>query len=166
MPSCSPAVSWVNTAFQHRRLEYDVGIGYGDDLERARAAILDALRDVNGVLSNPPPDVLVVELASSAVNLRVRWWIEPPRKSDALDARDRVLSAVKQRLTACGIDLPFPTQQVLFHDQTEETDGDRARQREGWPAGEADVPVPQGMARMLSRVLGPTEPRKETERAD
>ena len=34
-----------------------------------------------------------------------------------------------------GIDLPFPTRVVLFHDQTEETDGDRARQREGWPAG-------------------------------
>lgn len=30
----------VNTAFQHRRLEYDVGIGYGDDVDRARGAIL------------------------------------------------------------------------------------------------------------------------------
>jgi hypothetical protein len=34
-----------------------------------------------------------------------------------------------------NIDMPFPTQQILFHDQTEETDGDRSRQREGWPAG-------------------------------
>jgi small conductance mechanosensitive channel len=43
-------------------------------------------------------------------------------------------------LTAAGIDLPFPTTQVLFHDQTEETDGDRARQREGWPADQGDAP--------------------------
>ena len=35
-----------------------------------------------------------------------------------------------------GIDLPFPTQQILFHDQTEESDGDRRTQREGWPAGD------------------------------
>jgi hypothetical protein len=39
----------VNTAFEVRRLEYDVGIGYGDDVERARALILEALRSVEGV---------------------------------------------------------------------------------------------------------------------
>jgi hypothetical protein len=33
-----------------------------------------------------------------------------------------------------------PTQQILFHDQTEETDGDRARQREGWPKGKREAP--------------------------
>ena len=36
---------------------------------------------------------------------------------------------------ANGIGLPYPTRQILFHDQTEETDGDPARQREGWPKG-------------------------------
>lgn len=36
------------------------------------------------------------------------------------------------------------TQQILFHDQTEATDGDRSRQREGWPAG-ASKPVPKTM---------------------
>jgi hypothetical protein len=45
-------------------------------------------------------------------------------------------------LIECGIDLPYPTQQILFHDQTEETDGDRSRQREGWPAG-TRKPVPK-----------------------
>ena len=41
-----------------------------------------------------------------------------------------------------GIDLPFPTQMILFHDQTEEVDGDRRHQREGWPAG-AHAPAPR-----------------------
>jgi small-conductance mechanosensitive channel len=67
--------------------------------------------------------VLVMELAESTVNIRVRWWINPPRRADALDSRDKVLTAIKKKLTANGIDLPFPTQQILFHDQTEETDG-------------------------------------------
>ncbi|GEO15213.1 hypothetical protein MAE02_29090 [Microvirga aerophila] len=40
---------------------------------------------------------------------------------------------MKQALTAAGIDLPYPTNVVLLHDQTEEADGDRRRQREGWP---------------------------------
>jgi len=137
----------VNTAYEVRRLEYDVGIGYGDDLEEARSLMLEAVRETEGVLADPAPDVLVMELAESTVNLRVRWWINPPLKRDALETRDRVLTAIKQRLTEHGIDLPFPTRQILFHDQTEETDGDRTRQREGWPAGPGPVPKPRRLSR-------------------
>ncbi len=142
----------VNTAFENRRLEYDVGIGYGDDIDLAKRLILEALRSVDGVLSEPAPDVLVMELAESTVNIRVRWWISPPRRADALDARDRVLTAIKKILTANGIDLPFPTQQILFHDQTEETDGIRSRQREGWPAGNREVPKPRSIGGSLRKL--------------
>ncbi|HEY9904351.1 MAG TPA: mechanosensitive ion channel family protein [Candidatus Sericytochromatia bacterium] len=142
----------VNTAFENRRLEYDVGIGYGDDIDRAKELILEALDSVDGVLREPSPDVLVMELADSTVNIRARWWINPPRRADALDSRDRVLSAIKNKLTANGIDLPFPTQQILFHDQTEETDGDRSRQREGWPAGNKQVPKPRSIGGSLRKL--------------
>ena len=64
-----------------------------------------------------------------------------------------MLTRVKRDLPAAGIDLPYPTRQILFHDQTESTDGDRRRQREGWPAGDgADVPEPRGIARVLRQV--------------
>ena len=124
----------VNTAFQARRSEYDVGIGYGDAVEEARRVMLETLQKTEGVLKDPAPDVLVVELAGSSVNLRARWWT-PSRRADVLKVQDRVLTALKNALTKEGIDLPFPTQQILFHDQTESADGDRTRQREGWPAG-------------------------------
>lgn len=142
----------VNTAFERRRLQYDVGIGYGDDIGRAKELILRAIRSVDGVLAEPPPDALVVELAPSDVTIRARWWITPPRRADALDLQDRVLAAIKTTLIAHGIDLPFPTQQILFHDQTEETDGDRGRQREGWPAGSGDPPRSLKIAGVLSQV--------------
>lgn len=144
----------VNTAFEHRRLEYDVGIGYGDDIERARTLILEAVRGTEGVLAEPAPDVLLMDFAPSSVSLRVRWWIAPPQRADALDARDKVLTAVKNQLTSHGIDLPFPTQQILFHDQTEDSDGDRARQREGWPAGNTDVPPSGEMADAIRHIAG------------
>jgi small-conductance mechanosensitive channel len=130
----------VNTAFEKRRIEYDLGIGYGDDIARAKALILETLAELEAALEEPRPDVLTYELAASSVVLRVRWWIRPPERQDALDARDRVIAAVKTKLLENGIDLPFPTQQVLWHDQTERTDGDRRRQREGWPAGPGEVP--------------------------
>jgi len=131
----------VNTAFPERRWQYDIGIGYGDDVERARAVILRVLREAEDVSPDPKADVILVNLAGSTVNLRARWWTKS-RMADGLVAQDRVLSAVKRELTAAGIDLPFPTQQILFHDQTEATDGDRRKQREGWPAGAGPVPEP------------------------
>lgn len=139
----------VNTAFDNRRLEYDVGIGYNDDIDRAKQLMLEAVYSVDEVLREPAPDVLVMELAESTINIRVRWWINPPRRIDSLQSRDKVLSAIKKKLVANGIDLPFPTQQILFHDQTEETDGDRSRQREGWPAGKSEVPKPRRISDSL-----------------
>jgi small-conductance mechanosensitive channel len=130
----------VNTAYDQRRLQYDVGIGYGDDIAEARKLMLEAMRETEGVLQDPGPEALVMELAKSSVNIRARWWVNPPRQADVLDAQDRVLEAIKNKLSSNGFDLPFPTQQILFHDQTEVTDGDRSRQREGWPVGKGDVP--------------------------
>ncbi|MGB5713092.1 MAG: mechanosensitive ion channel family protein, partial [Waterburya sp.] len=75
--------------------------------------------------------------------------INPPRRADALDTQDRVLTQLNNKLVAAGIDLPFPTQQILFHDQTEETDGDRARQREGWPAAQGNNPKPRSIGSSL-----------------
>lgn len=139
----------VNTAYSARRLQYDIGIGYGDDIDKARNIVLEVLRGLKEVLSDPAPEALVVDLAGSSVNLRARWWIQPPRQIDVVNSVDAVLTLVKSRLTAAGIDLPFPTQQVLFHDQTESSDGDRKTQREGWPAGSGAVPRSQSIAQAL-----------------
>lgn len=129
----------VNTAFGSRRSEYDVGIGYGDDLAATRAIMLEALKGVEGVLSDPAPDVVPIALAESSVNLRARWWTQTPR-SDVVSVKGEVIAALKAALNAAQVDLPFPTRVVLFHDQTDANDGDRRRQREGWPAGEDALP--------------------------
>ena len=122
----------VITAYDMVRSEYDVGIGYGDDIDTAKRIALETVKKVKGVLGDPAPDVLTWDLAGSSVNLRVRWWSDP-RRANVVKLRDRVLRDVSTALLDQGIDLPFPTQQILFHDQTEATDGDRANQREGWP---------------------------------
>ena len=131
----------VNTAFPQRRMQYDIPIGYGDDIEQAREIVLDVLERAEGVAPDPKADVIVVALADSSVQLRARWWSDS-RIADVLLAQDKVLSEATRRLRRAGIDIPYPTHQVLFHDQTEATDGDRRRQREGWPAGDGDVPPP------------------------
>lgn len=130
----------VNTAYENRRLEYDIGIGYGDDIAHAKRILLDTIREIPEVLDFPAPDALVVRLADSSVNIRLRWWVKPPRRFESLNAQDVVLEKVAKALLSEGFDLPYPTRQILFHDQTEEYDGDRSRQREGWPPGNKEVP--------------------------
>ena len=142
----------VNTAYQNRRMQYDVGIGYGDDIALAKKLILATIENLDEVDRDPSPEVYVVGLADSTVNIRVRWWVSPGRVVNTLLSQDKVLTEIKNALVANGIDLPFPTQHVLFHDQTEETDGDRSRQREGWPAGKNSVPQSQKIATSLAEL--------------
>jgi small conductance mechanosensitive channel len=129
----------VRTAFPKRRSEYDVGIGYGDDIERACQVILEALRGIEGVEKDPAPEAIPCALDASTVNVKVRWWSDS-RRASVVATQGRVINAMKRALSEAGIDLPFPTRMVLFHDQTEEADGDRTRQREGWPAGQNPPP--------------------------
>ncbi len=141
----------IFNAYDVRRTAIDIGIGYGDDIDEARRLIVEALSEVEGVLSDPPPSVVATTFADSSVTLRARWWTGS-RRADMMRVRDRVIPAVRRKLGENGIDLPYPTQQVLFHDQTEETDGDRARQREGWPAGKQAAPRPRSIAQAIMRV--------------
>ncbi len=136
----------VITAHEKRRLQFALTIGNGDDIAHARDVVVQALRSTPGVLADPAPEALVTGLGTAGVDMAARFWINPPRRSEAMDALDGAIEAVKLALSGAGLDLPYPTTQILFHDQTEETDGDRARQREGWPAAGRTVPRPRWQA--------------------
>lgn len=130
----SPVV--VNTAYDERRDEFIIGIGYGDKPSEALAIFRDAIATVEGVLTDPAPEILPWALNDSTVDLKARWWAGSAQ-TDQTHVRSRVVLAIYQAAIEHGIDLPFPTQIMLFHDQTEESDGDRSHQREGWPAGKS-----------------------------
>ncbi|MGR3540671.1 MAG: mechanosensitive ion channel family protein [Hasllibacter sp.] len=123
----------VKTAFDEVRSEYDIQIGCGDDFGTARGIMEDAARGCEGVLSDPPPETIPLSLDADGNTVRLRWWTAPDRAS-VIHTHGRVVQAAYEALLEAGIDMPYPTRMVLFHDQTEEWDGDRTRQREGWPA--------------------------------
>ncbi|MEZ6019085.1 MAG: mechanosensitive ion channel family protein [Planctomycetota bacterium] len=130
----------VKTAYANRRYEYDIGIGYGDPLDEAVNTILEAVNSVDGVQKEPAPQVLPWDLASSWVTIRARWWAA--NNGNPVKVRSDVIRAVKLALDKAGIDMPFETVVNLQHDQTEEGDGDRTQQREGWPVGSGGATRP------------------------
>ena len=140
----------VRTAHEKRRSQYDVGIGYGDGIDEACEVIRAALASVEGVQSDPPPEALPWDLAASWVTIRARWWTDS-RRADVVHVHAGVIKAIKLALNQARIDLPYQTQVLLLHDQTEAGDGDRAAQREGWPAPEDGSPQPRWKAQAEAR---------------
>ena len=109
----------VNTAFDLRRTDYDFGIDYGDDIEKAKKIMLEVMNATEGVATDPAPDVLTVALADSSVNIRGRWWTDPRIKS-VLDVKDDVVSTVKKRFDESGITIPWPVRTLVLPQQTKE----------------------------------------------
>ncbi len=121
----------VKTGNQNRRSQYDIGIGYGDGIDEACGIILDVLKSIPGIESDPEPQAFPWELAASWVTIRARWWTDS-RSGDIVGCRAQVIQKVKEALDEAKIDMPYETHVQLIHDQTEATDGDRGAQREGW----------------------------------
>lgn len=132
----------VKTAYPKRRSEYDIGIGYGDDLREACQVILETIQGVDGVEQDPKPEALPWDLAASWVTIRARWWTDTAG-TNLVAVRAEVLASVKLALDEAGIDMPFETVVELHHDQTEESDGDRSAQREGWPGARSGATTPR-----------------------
>ncbi len=89
----------VNTAGDVRRWEYDLSVKGIPDLAELKSVIVNAVRNVPGTLSEPSPEVLVLELSdleSNALKLRVLWWTKAPRQHQMLTSYDSVLSAIRQ----------------------------------------------------------------------
>lgn len=100
-----------NVANEQRRVSVDFGIGYGDDIEQAREAIIEEGAPIDGVLDEPAPSAPVSALGDSAVVFSGRIWIDPSETS-AGATRATFLEAVKKRFEAEGIDMPYPNTEL------------------------------------------------------
>ncbi|WP_340099095.1 mechanosensitive ion channel family protein [Salinibaculum salinum] len=100
-----------NVANQLRRVSVDFGIGYEDDIEQAREAIIDEGSRIDGVLNDPEPTAPVTSLGDSAVVLSGRIWMEPDESSYGA-VRAEFVEAVKERFDAKGIDMPYPNTEL------------------------------------------------------
>ena len=100
-----------HVANDRRRVSVGFGIGYDDDVERAREAIVEEGARIEGVLDEPAPTAPVAELGDSAVVLSGRLWIDP-NDSGYGAVRAQFVEAVKGRFDAEGIDMPYPNTEL------------------------------------------------------
>ncbi len=103
----------VNTAYPNRRLEFDVGISYDDDINLAKQVIRQSLDDCPSVSKEAEPSVIVTELADWSINIRVRWYISDGTQARRLASLDEVITKVKEALDSADIEIPYPTEKQV-----------------------------------------------------
>lgn len=95
-----------------RRLDIAVGVGYGDDLEKAKSVLMGIIEREDRVLKDPAPLVIVKSLDDSAVTLEVRVWA---LNADFWSLKWDMTQAIKESLDEAKVSIPFPQRDVHLH---------------------------------------------------
>ena len=98
-----------------RRLDLVMGIGYGDDIKKAKDVLTEVVMNCKYVLASPEPVIAVLSLGDSSVNLAVRPWV---KTSDYWDAHFYLTEEIKLRFDKEGISIPFPQRDVYIYQET------------------------------------------------
>ncbi len=103
------------SAYDTRRVDLLIGIGYASDIARAREIMMGLIDADDRTLSDPAPLIAISELADSSVNFAVRVWVKSP---DYWGVKFELTEAIKKAFDANGIEIPFP-QRVVHMMQAE-----------------------------------------------
>ncbi|HIL92180.1 MAG TPA: mechanosensitive ion channel [Cycloclasticus sp.] len=92
-----------------RRLDLVVGIGYDDDIKKAKNILNELMANDERILKDPAPTLGLLELADSSVNFAVRPWV---KSADYWGVHFDLLESIKLRFDSEGISIPYPQQDV------------------------------------------------------
>ncbi|MEQ9552258.1 MAG: mechanosensitive ion channel [Coleofasciculus sp. G3-WIS-01] len=110
-----------NTASPRRRSSIMVGIDYDADISHAKQVIKTTLSALPGLEKEPPPEILVMELAASTVNLEVRFWVDS-RRLGFLTMTSQVSQSIKEALQQANIEMPTDIYTLMFRNSPLPTD--------------------------------------------
>ena len=101
------------SARETRRIDLVFGIGYDDDIARAKQIMDDIMKKDERILDDPEPSIAMAELGDSSVNFNVRPWV---KSGDYWPVRADLLENIKLAFDANGISIPYPQQDVYMHE--------------------------------------------------
>ncbi|MEZ5499101.1 MAG: mechanosensitive ion channel family protein [Steroidobacteraceae bacterium] len=102
----------ILTAFESRRVQLDLTVGYEYDVNWVTQLVRDAVTTVPGVLAKPEPQVVAWELGATSLAIRIRWWIAPQRSHEFV-TRAGIVQAIRNSFAHNDIDPTDP--QLIFY---------------------------------------------------
>ncbi|CAN7345112.1 mechanosensitive ion channel [Pseudoxanthomonas sp. LjRoot143] len=107
------------TAKPHRRIDIPVGVGYDDDLKRAKQILLKIAQDHPSVLPEPAPSVIVSKLSESSVDLILLAWT---KTKDFGETKSDLTEAVRTEIIGNGLNIPYPQRDLhVYHHNSDGT---------------------------------------------
>ncbi|WP_051280731.1 mechanosensitive ion channel family protein [Novosphingobium acidiphilum] len=106
-----------NWSYSSRRVSVSIpiSVAYGSDIDLVEALLLEAAGDVERVLADPPPSVMLSTLGPSGIDMAVSCWINDPENGIGA-IRSAVLKNVWHLFRERGVQIPFPQQDVHLRD--------------------------------------------------
>jgi small-conductance mechanosensitive channel len=92
-----------------RRVEYSIGVGHAEEVEKVRGIILSFLQSSPYALVRPAPEVSLLAIADDRLILSVYFWT--PSRSFT-PARSAALEGIQKELVAAGIEIPPPRRHI------------------------------------------------------
>lgn len=112
------------------RVRIPIGIAYDADVKKAKEIIKNISLELDWVMHDPPPKIVVRSFGDSAVNLQARVWIKEPRRR--IDTISYITDRVKEVFDQEGIEIPYPKRDIYIKTQGA---GNKVQGMEG-PSGE------------------------------
>ncbi|WP_081661812.1 mechanosensitive ion channel family protein [Gillisia sp. JM1] len=110
----------INYSVEGKRKDaITIGISYDSDIKQAKDILINLMSGHEKIFEDPAPQVVVAELADSAVNLSLRFWAY---NEDFWDCHWYTIEEAKIRLEAAGVGIPFPQRDVHFYNHSENTE--------------------------------------------
>lgn len=97
-----------------RRIDLEVGVSYGDDLEKVKKVTLDAIRSIDYILQDNDISLYFSEFGDSSINFTVRFWVNFRKQTDFLQGRSDAVMAIKKAYDENDIMIPFPIRTLDF----------------------------------------------------
>jgi small conductance mechanosensitive channel len=97
-----------------RRVDLELGVSYGDDLDLAKRLAAEACADISRRDKGREVEVFYTEVADSAIMMVVRIWVEYEKQRDFLEARSQAIQRIKAAFDANGVTIPFPIRTLDF----------------------------------------------------
>ncbi|NIM93619.1 MAG: mechanosensitive ion channel [Anaerolineales bacterium] len=107
----SPIVNFTKAI--NRRVEILIGVAYETDLNQASRVALEAISELQGVLQDPAPKIVMQQFGDSAIEFSIQYWVDT-EASSTVDATNTGIQAIQIAYDREGIEMPFPTQRILL----------------------------------------------------
>jgi len=94
------------------RVRIPIGISYESNLKKAKEIIIGISLQLDWVMKNPAPKVIVRNFGESSVDLQARVWISDPRRR--IDTISYITDNVKEAFSQGGIEIPYPKREIYY----------------------------------------------------